>query len=201
MQVVRFNQVYPPTLYRSQPPPALLNAPLPLFSAKKPKEQEGFGTKVWHVFLEHYFPNRLRKVTAVHDGDTITIHGDPKNVRLFGIDAPELKQTYGPEAQQHLQKMVLGKKIKLEIKDTDQYSRKVAELFLKERHYLFWTNNVNINLKMVQDGFARAYEDKRLTNDSYLTAEKEAKAARRGIWETDSSGGGSPREFRKAKQG
>ena len=50
----------------------------------------------------------------VHDGDTITVlDQDNKkfNIRLQGIDAPELKQESGSVSQQNLSRMVLGKQV------------------------------------------------------------------------------------------
>ena len=46
-------------------------------------------------------------VTAVHDGDTLTLDGATK-IRLDTIDAPELAQDYGQQAQEHLSNLVLG---------------------------------------------------------------------------------------------
>ena len=63
-------------------------------------------------------------VTAVHDGDTFTIDGTTK-IRVFGIDAPELRQACrvdaihapgpspcvpcGEDARRALDKLILGK--------------------------------------------------------------------------------------------
>ena len=51
------------------------------------------------------------KVISIHDGDTITILQGKQQikVRLFGIDAPELKQPYGKKPKQFLANLVTGK--------------------------------------------------------------------------------------------
>lgn len=51
------------------------------------------------------------KVVSIHDGDTITILQDKQQikVRLFGIDAPELKQPYGKKSKQFLANLIAGK--------------------------------------------------------------------------------------------
>ena len=68
------------------------------------------------------------------DGDTIKIKG--KKIRLFGIDAPELKQEClkesrpyfcGIVAKQNLEKYVQGKKINCEYTKLDRYKRILAK--------------------------------------------------------------------------
>ena len=56
------------------------------------------------------------KVVSVHDGDTITILTEEKQVkvRLFGIDAPELKQPFGRKSKEFLASMIAGQIVKVE---------------------------------------------------------------------------------------
>lgn len=51
------------------------------------------------------------KVVSIHDGDTITALQDKRQikVRLYGIDAPELKQPYGKKSKQFLSNLITGK--------------------------------------------------------------------------------------------
>ncbi|WP_315107697.1 thermonuclease family protein [uncultured Campylobacter sp.] len=51
------------------------------------------------------------KVVSIHDGDMITVLQGKQQikVRLFGIDAPELKQPYGKKSKQFLVNLVTGK--------------------------------------------------------------------------------------------
>ena len=51
------------------------------------------------------------KVIKVSDGDTITVLQDKRQikVRLYGIDAPELKQPYGKKSKQFLSNLITGK--------------------------------------------------------------------------------------------
>ncbi|HEY6230012.1 MAG TPA: hypothetical protein VIW64_02000, partial [Pyrinomonadaceae bacterium] len=54
------------------------------------------------------------EVVNVHDGDTVTIVDQNHrkfHIRLQGIDAPELKQTFGSASQQNLARLVLGKRV------------------------------------------------------------------------------------------
>lgn len=51
------------------------------------------------------------KVVSIHDGDTITVLQDKQQVkvRLFGIDAPELKQPYGKKSKRFLSNLITRK--------------------------------------------------------------------------------------------
>ncbi len=66
----------------------------------------------------------------VTDGDTIAIQ--KTQVRLFGIDAPELHHPYGKKAKWALVSLCKGKTIRAEITDEDEYGRTVAKCFLPD---------------------------------------------------------------------
>ncbi|HEC1238573.1 TPA: thermonuclease family protein, partial [Campylobacter upsaliensis] len=100
------------------------------------------------------------KVSKVIDGDTIellakTSKENPYNhitklkIRLYGIDAPELKQAYGKEAKEYLSALVLKQEVSLIIENKDKYERIVGTIFLKGK---------DINKEMVKNGYAHAYE-------------------------------------------
>ena len=57
------------------------------------------------------------QVVSVHDGDSLTLLvGDEKvKIRLAQIDAPELKQPYGPESRSALVEMVANRKVRAEV--------------------------------------------------------------------------------------
>jgi len=143
-------------------------------------------------------------VTKVSDGDTIhltTPEQTKLKVRLYGIDAPETDkinnhtgqvsipgQAYGDESWKALENKVMGKQVKLDILDIDKYRRMVG---------MVWLNDRNINLEMVREGHAEAFieylrEPYRL---EFLRVEKEARAAKKGIWSLPAYE--RPREFRK----
>ena len=128
------------------------------------------------------------KVTVLycHDGDTCRVNLEDAfwfNVRLAGIDTPEVKgykpkqfgQPMGDEARDYLNKEIKGKIVKLRQTDLDGYNRSVVEIYLGGK---------NINLAMIEQGFAEAYRGhaKRLDREPYYLAEKVAKEKRIGIW-------------------
>lgn len=145
------------------------------------------------------------KVVKVSDGDTIqvvTVDGTKLKSRLYGIDAPETPkvnrrtgkvnkpgQPYGEEAERALAQKIAGKTVRLEIMDIDQYKRMVGRIILDGR---------DINREMVREGWAWAY--KRYLQSpyasEYIGAEKQARAARLGLWQQGNPQ--PPWEFRKA---
>ncbi len=114
------------------------------------------------------------KVIGISDGDTIKILVNKKqvNVRLEGIDAPEAKQSFGNRSKQSLSNLVFGKEVLVQKTGEDRYGRTLGVVML---------GDTNINAKMIEDGWAWHYKeynkDKRLAE-----LEKEAKAAKRGLW-------------------
>jgi endonuclease YncB( thermonuclease family)/predicted RNA-binding Zn-ribbon protein involved in translation (DUF1610 family) len=58
------------------------------------------------------------------DGDTVSIRRI--QIRLFGIDAPELHHPYGKIAKNELRKLCAGQKVNAEILEKDDHGRAVA---------------------------------------------------------------------------
>ena len=130
-------------------------------------------------------------VTKVSDGDTIHVTTPEQTklrVRLYGIDAPETPkinqrtgrvnipgQPYGEESRKALEGKIMGKQIRLDIIDIDQYKRMVG---------MIWIGNRNINLEMVQEGYAEVYYIylKEPYKRQFIQAQREAKSAKIGIW-------------------
>jgi len=87
-------------------------------------------------------------VERVVDGDTIIVDG--KSIRMLGINTPERGEKYYSEAKEFLEGLILNEKIELEKveEDEDKYHRKLRYIFL---------NKNNINLIMIEQGWANAY--------------------------------------------
>lgn len=66
------------------------------------------------------------RVTQVIDGDSLimeTAHGSRLELRLAGIDAPELDQPYGARAAAQLRSRILHQRIDVELQGADRYGR------------------------------------------------------------------------------
>jgi len=87
-------------------------------------------------------------VDRVIDGDTIV--SNETHIRLLGINTPERGEKYYEEAKTFLEGLVLNETVRLEFgKDKiDRYGRTLAYIHI---------NNRNINLELVEKGFANYY--------------------------------------------
>lgn len=66
----------------------------------------------------------------VVDGDTITIK--KTQIRLFGVDAPEMNHPYGKKAKWALVSLCKGQQVRAEILEKDAHGRTVARCFLPD---------------------------------------------------------------------
>ena len=114
----------------------------------------------------------LGKVVSIHDGDTITIlqNKTQTKVRLFGIDAPELKQPYGKKSKQFLANLIAGEVVEVNENGKDRYKRIIGTIYL---------NGADINAQMVANGYAWAY---RKFSKKYTAQESKAKSQKLGLW-------------------
>ncbi|MDJ0703569.1 MAG: thermonuclease family protein [Leptolyngbyaceae cyanobacterium MO_188.B28] len=118
-------------------------------------------------------------IEQVKDGDTIvaTHKGATENIRLYGVDCPELAQApYGKTSRQRLQKLLEPyEEIEVIEVDRDRYGRLVGEV---------WVSDGCINTQMLCEGHAVAYV-RHLRNAyrrRYLDAEAIARRAKLQFW-------------------
>jgi hypothetical protein len=90
------------------------------------------------------------KVIGVIDGDTFILESNKAKIRLRYVDAPELAFCGGQEAKAELEKLVVGKQVRIEEQIPDQYGRGMA---------LVYIGNDCINQKMLASGWARYHHD------------------------------------------
>lgn len=121
----------------------------------------------------------------VLDGDTIIFREagavDSIKIRLWGIDAPEKDQAFGPEATRKLARLIEHKSVTLRFHEEaresaegrDGYSRDLATIYRKGR---------NINLELVQGGYAWHYAYYAADVAELAEAQRTARAARLGLW-------------------
>ncbi|MFQ5335770.1 MAG: thermonuclease family protein [Flavobacteriales bacterium] len=111
--------------------------------------------------LYHY----RAKVISVYDGDTLTAAIDlgfkvqfTEKVRLFGINAPEMRGSERPAgilSRDRLRELVLGKEILLKtIRDKKgKYGRYLGVIFMEQEG-----KYVNINELLVHEGLAEKHD-------------------------------------------
>ncbi len=130
-------------------------------------------------------------VERVVDGDTIKVRlpdGKIEDVRFLLIDTPETVnpekpvQPFGPEASSFTKDLLpKGSKIVIERdhSKTDRYGRLLAYV---------WIDGKMVNQELLRQGLARVayvYEPDTRYVKTFEDIELEAKAAKKGIWETE----------------
>ena len=116
------------------------------------------------------------RVVSVHDGDTLTVLIDQRQVRvrLTDIDAPELGQPFGTRSRQSLSDLCFGKTATLDVRGQDRYKRTLAHVTCA---------GADANFEQVRRGYAWTYVRYAGPGSPLLALENEARAAHRGLWQ------------------
>jgi hypothetical protein len=127
----------------------------------------------------------------VIDGDTIVVQhlGKPEQVRLIGVDTPEMTDQrpsvryLAEEAKWLTERIALNQKLRMDLQQTpserDRYGRLLAFAYRQ-------TDGYPINLSINKEGFGFAYlkypfDDTLM--QQYTNAEQQARKNRKGLWE------------------
>jgi endonuclease YncB( thermonuclease family) len=118
-------------------------------------------------------------VIRVADGDTLTLFSrerDIEKIRLYGVDAPESGQPWGPEAGIFVSDLAMLQEVEIEALERDRYGRLVAVLRLPDGR--------SLNEELLRNGHAWVYRDycRDLRCLAWLALEGEARLQRRGLW-------------------
>jgi micrococcal nuclease len=128
-------------------------------------------------------------VTHVTDGDTLWVRprggGEPIEIRLLHLDAPEGCQSYGAESKTALRERVLHQPVRVRTQGLDDYGRQLARVHHGREDVGAW---------MVRHGHAwsMTFHDKA---GPYAPLEARAREERQGVWALP--GALDPRSFRK----
>lgn len=127
------------------------------------------------------FTEKFSGKAYVLDGDSIRV--SRKEVRLFGIDAPEYSQTCfnkknieyncGLNSKEFLIKLIGGKKIDCFYAQKDKYDRFLAKCYL---------DNLSINEEIIKNGMAVVYNFTE-SDEVIDKLEEQAKNKKIGIWQ------------------
>ena len=136
------------------------------------------------------------KVIEVNSGDVITIYNlnRPVRVRLMGVDAPEMNQSFGDVAKKHLTDLVFEKSVLVEYAGIGSDSSLTGRVLL---------NDADIGAQMIRDGVAwfDSVSGNRLSaNDRevYQQSEQAARTEKRGLWQQENPV--APWEFVRAEK-
>lgn len=121
------------------------------------------------------------QVVAVADGDTLTLRDAQQQlhrIRLAGIDAPERRQAWGPQARAALTRAVWQQPVRADCHKHDRYGRAVCTL-----HH----RGTDLGLGLLRAGLAWHYLTYRHEQSvreaaDYALAEAQARDAAQGLW-------------------
>ena len=136
-------------------------------------------------------------VVGVTEGDRITVNsfGTEIHVRLYGVAAPQTAkvdrftgwykpgQPYAEDAFRALSIKILHQQVKVEIRNTIFFKNDPKQLAIA----IIYLDGRNINLEMLNDGWAWAYSKFMDKADwpQYRASEHAARARRHGLWFQD----------------
>lgn len=123
-------------------------------------------------------------IRRVVDGDSLVVNYGglfgclrrPFPVRLYGIDAPELAQPCGREAQRQLASLAGRGHVRMDVMGADRYGRTVGLLYAGSG------TRESVNVAMVRAGMAYWYRQYGGRELGFPEAEAEARTKRRGVW-------------------
>ena len=121
---------------------------------------------------------KLYRVAYVIDGDTIKIEyqGRLESVRFIGVDTPETGQRFGSQATAYTKSLLNGRSVYLTFSGArrDKYGRLLA--------YVYRSDGLFVNLKIICKGYGRTYGFSFKHRNLFLSCERQAQNARRGMW-------------------
>ena len=129
------------------------------------------------------------RVVRVTDGDSLWLEplsgAAPVQLRLVGIDAPEICQAHGAESRAFLAQLVAKKPVRLYRTGHDGWGRTLGRVYL---------GDVELNRRLVEQG--QAWSQRwRWDNGPYVSQERIARARSRGLHKAGSAAV-MPRQFR-----
>jgi len=124
-------------------------------------------------------PREVATVVSIVDGDTIKVVIGEKlySLRYIGIDSPESGARLSSEASQANRAIVMGQTVTLvrDVSETDRYGRLLRYVV---------AGDTFVNLELVREGFASAYDYPPDTacSSTFTGAQAAALAASLGLW-------------------
>ncbi len=158
-------------------------------TSKPAKSQSNFLRVKSHLVFNKEFSG----VAKVIDGDSISV--DDREVRLFGIDAPEYHQecfdtkkrlySCGKVSQEFLYDLINGKKVTCHYAEKDKYNRYLGKCEM---------GKISINQEIIKNGMAVIYNFTE-SDDVMDSLEAKAKEQKLGIWQGAFQ---LPKDYRKS---
>ena len=158
-----------------------------LASCQKPEMPQGTIAKVERAISG-------QTIEVISTADKIALL---EQIRLIGIDAPDLKQQpWGEAAKQRLEQLTGGKQVLLEsdLEEKDRFDRKLAYL---------WQDKILLNELLIKEGYVLA-SARSSRNTKYqqrlANAQEWARVMGKGLWNPERALRQTAAEFRQQNQ-
>lgn len=112
-------------------------------------------------------------VARIIDGDTLELNSK-QQIRLDNMETAEVNMCGYEEAKEMLEKLALGKEVRVVGKYVDEYGRLLG---------LVYTDDYLVNLEMVKSGWARYDSNKTNARDDMRQAGAEAREKKLGVYD------------------
>jgi endonuclease YncB( thermonuclease family) len=133
------------------------------------------------------------KVVVVVDGDTVVVRDERAGrheIRVAGIDAPEIRQPYGVRSRSYMAELLYGRQVTVVWYKRDRYNRVLARLYVTRSEPCGPTmcrRSVDAGYAQVEAGYAwhdKEHLDEQPAEDRlrYARAERDARARHAGLW-------------------
>jgi len=115
------------------------------------------------------------KVIYVYDGDTFKLKTQGKSfrVRLYGIDSPEKKQSYGLQSTEYLNDLIMHHNVRVLSLYYDKYKRIIGKVYI---------DTLYVNLQMIKSGNAWWYRYFAKNEQIFQKAQTDAQKQKLGLW-------------------
>lgn len=130
------------------------------------------------------------KVVSVIDGNTIEVQTKKDGVykiQFFGIDCPEVEQAFGVEAKTYLEKLLLNKKVEVNIQGKDRWGNRLA--------IVKTGGNLDPRMELLKEGLAWTAERNPLPELEQI--KEEARTSSKGLWQEENPT--PPWQFRRGQ--
>lgn len=133
-------------------------------------------------------------MTHVTDGDTLWVRpasgGNPVRIRIDGVDAPEICQTYGMVSRKALLARLTRQTVTVQATRRDSFGRLLARVSVTQKV----KGSADVGEWLVREGHAWSYRYRR-DSGPYAAQQAAARAARKGLFANARPE--EPRDFRK----
>ena len=129
--------------------------------------------------------------------DLVTADKKTYRIRLNGIDAPELDQSFGLKAQAALKELIHEQTVRVITQGEDRVGQIISDVYFHPKTTAATDAEIQLNSHLVENGLAWHFVRFAPDNELLATSEKQARTTKLGLWaEVDPI---SPWDWRRQK--